>query len=248
LVGNLRKISHEGTKAQRIKTERIFSRRDTENTNRINKSLSPSGEGMGEGVKKGAAMKNSFVLGIEILSITACFVFGILWLLDSNNSYEPAIVVSGVVLALTEIYKRYSPSKPNEHDLQLFEEFCSLFTNGIADFYKRHDFATSFREDHWTPLGRYVDNWNNVEHEFVDKGLENASKKFYSAANKLGWAIANKTVSIGTGYLRSVKPDHIDKPIPDWIRRDAEEINALRRPFGKAYEAFIRLGRKKLYS
>lgn len=36
----------------------------------------------------------------------------------------------------------------NEHDIQLYEKYKALFvTNGIAEFYKSHDFFGSFRKD-----------------------------------------------------------------------------------------------------
>jgi hypothetical protein len=36
-------------------------------------------------------------------------------------------------------------------------------------------------------------------------------------------------------------------PTPDWVIRDAAAINALKLPFVKAHEKFVRLGKKRLY-
>jgi len=160
------------------------------------------------------------------------------------------IVIGLAVYVLNEKVGR-AVEKPNSKDIQLFEEFASLFAkNDRIRFYKEHDFLGSFREEFWKPLSEYVEIWNNAEHEYVDQEIEEASKKVYSSGYRLASTIAKNTVPIGrTGAARSVKPDHLGfGPTPDWVISDAKEINALAPPFVEAHEEFIRLGRKKLYS
>lgn len=135
----------------------------------------------------------------------------------------------------------------NDHDVELYEKYKALFVdNGVAEFYRQHNFLASFRENYWVPLSHYVDNWENVEHEFVDTRLQKKHRKAYEAAEKLGVAISKYTVSIGDGTFRSVKPDHVPKPIPESIKKEAKEINALKPAFAKAHRDFIRLANKKL--
>jgi len=136
------------------------------------------------------------------------------------------------------------------HDIELYEKYKSLFIeNGAAEFYKQHDFLGSFQEGYWRPLSRYVDNWDTVEHEFVDKELNNAHKNVYSRAFNLGITIANNTVPIGRGsHMRSVKPDYMPLgPTPDRIKEEAQEINNLVPSFTEAHEFFVRLANSKLY-
>jgi hypothetical protein len=136
------------------------------------------------------------------------------------------------------------------HDVELYEKYKSLFVeNGVAKFYRQHDFLGSLQEDYWRPLSHYLDSWDSVEHEFVNKELNKAHKNVYSRALKLGSTIAKYTVPIGRGgHMRSVKPDYMPLgPTPDHIKREAKDINELVPSFTEAHESFIRLANSKLY-
>ncbi|QUM81154.1 hypothetical protein HWV01_13090 [Moritella sp. 5] len=137
----------------------------------------------------------------------------------------------------------------NSHDVGLYEEYKQLFiSNGVAEFYRQHDFLGSFGEELWRPLSRYVDNWHTVEHEFTHKKLNKLHKKVYENAAELGGAIAKYTVPIGPGgHMRAVKPDYIPiGPIPEHIKEEAREINSLVPEFIKAHESFVRYANRKL--
>ena len=44
------------------------------------------------------------------------------------------------------------------HDLKLDQQYKELFIdNGLAEFYRHHDFLAAFRDDQWRPLSAYVD-------------------------------------------------------------------------------------------
>ncbi len=138
----------------------------------------------------------------------------------------------------------------SSHDIDLFEKYKNLFVkNGVAEFYRQHDFLGSFQNEYWRPLSSYVDHWHTVEYEFVDKKLNKDHKKVYSAAEKLGLAIAKYTVPIGkNGYLRSVKPDNLPfGPTPDHIVDEAKRINELVPAFIKAHTTFVKSANSKLF-
>lgn len=135
------------------------------------------------------------------------------------------------------------------HDIALYEKYKSLFIyNGLAEFYRQHDFLGAFSEDNWRPLSRYVDGWHTVENEFVNKSLNKLHKKVYASASELGGAIARNTVRIGPGgHMRSVKPDSM--PIgqtPEHIKEEAREINSLVPEFIKAHKSFVKYASHKL--
>jgi hypothetical protein len=138
----------------------------------------------------------------------------------------------------------------NAHDRELYEKYRALFlSNGIAEFYRRHDFMATFAESEWAPLSNYVDNWVGPEFEFVDKRLNKAHAAVKSAATRLGVSIAKNTVPIGNGHLRSVKPDYLPPgPTPDWIKREASEIQALVPAFMEAHDEFVKLAAKRLHT
>ena len=138
--------------------------------------------------------------------------------------------------------------KPNAKDIQLFEEFEYFFvTNDLIRFYMEHNFLESFDRRFIEPLYKFVETWDNAAHQFIDSELENERKRLHEAANVLGGTIAKNTVPNGRGLI-SVKPDHLaGGPTPDWVIRDANEINSLVPQFVELHENFIRLGRTKLY-
>jgi hypothetical protein len=153
--------------------------------------------------------------------------------------------ITGAIGLVREIFSL--SSSVNEHDVELYEGYKALFVkNGAAEFYRQHDFLTSFEEAYWKPLSHYVDSWDTVEHEFVNRKLRRTHAKVYKAAKALGIAIAKYTVPIGDGTLRSVKPDHVSKPIPDNLKEEARMINALRPAFAEAHQNFVRLANRKL--
>lgn len=137
----------------------------------------------------------------------------------------------------------------NSHDIDLYKKYKSIFiVNGVAEFYRQHDFLGSFPEDQWKPLSHYVDNWHAVDHEFVNRKLNKLHKKVYESASKLGVAIATNTVPIGSGgHFLSVKPDYTPVgPTPEHIKEEAKEINSLVPAFIKAHESFVKYANYKL--
>ncbi|MBT3039206.1 MAG: hypothetical protein KME37_09760 [Candidatus Thiodiazotropha sp. (ex Codakia orbicularis)] len=146
---------------------------------------------------------------------------------------------------------RNNTSNISQHDIDLYEEYKSLFiTNGVAKFYRQHDFLGAFQEDLWKPLSHYVDTWDTVEYEFVDKELDALHRKVYKSAYSLGTTIAGNTIPIGKdGHMRSVKPDNLPiGPTPEHILQEAQEINALTPEFYKCHEAFVKMASSKLYN
>lgn len=142
--------------------------------------------------------------------------------------------------------RRDVPADP--HDIELYARYKTLFiAGGVAEFYRQHDFLSSFPQARWSPLSQYVDTWDNVEHEFSDKQLQKAHRKVYGAALKLGSAIAKNTVPVGDGSSRSVKPDNLPLgPTPEDIKNEAKEINDAVPAFADAHRAFVRLANGRL--
>lgn len=157
--------------------------------------------------------------------------------------------LNSVLQALAELKIRgLILPKPNIKDVELFEEFLKLFTEGDKiRFFKEHDFLASFHAEDVQPLHCFVESWNNAAHEFVDGKIERARKRLYRKGRVLGTSIARGTVHHGDNLI-SVKPRGLPLgPTPDWVIRDAAAINALKLPFVKAHEKFVRLGKKRLY-
>ncbi len=144
----------------------------------------------------------------------------------------------------------YKFHKPNKHDIELYDKYKKLLIeNGSIRFYKNHEFQSSFKNEYWTPLSNYIDFWNSIEYEFVDKKLNDAHKNVYSAAFLLGQTIAECTFFIGEGnYMRCVRHDEIQGETPNDIKENAKNINELAKKFIEYHELFVKLAHSKLYN
>lgn len=157
------------------------------------------------------------------------------------------LLTIGLTVYLLNEWIGRSSGSPNIKDIQLFEEFVAFFAeSNLIRFYKEHDFLISFDPRYLEPLNDFIETWDNAVHQFVDRDLEKERQRLYESARALGLAIAGNTVPDRHGRI-SVIPDHVGKPIPDWVKRDAKEINELAPPFVEHHENFILLGRRKLY-
>jgi hypothetical protein len=48
---------------------------------------------------------------VEIFAIVCCLIFGLLWIISPDKPYEPPFAVSGLVLVITEFYRRRQKDK-----------------------------------------------------------------------------------------------------------------------------------------
>jgi hypothetical protein len=129
---------------------------------------------------------------------------------------------------------------PNKKDIELFENFSSLFSNNdLIRFYKEHDFSALTEKIKIDPLYEFVETWDNSRHKFVDLELEESRVMLYQSAFKLVTAITKNTTPKGHGYI-SVKPDHLSSgPTPQWVIDDGKEINSFAPDFVDKHENFI---------
>ncbi len=146
-----------------------------------------------------------------------------------------ALLAIGLTIYAVNNWMGGTSERPNTKDVQLFENFARLFSdNNLIRFYKEHDFLASFDHQYLEPLNEFIA-WDNAAYQFVNHDMEKARQELYTLALALGLAIANNTV-----------PNHVGQALPDWVKRDAKEINELASIFVEHHENFIRMGRKKL--
>ncbi|NOR45341.1 MAG: hypothetical protein GQ534_07110 [Candidatus Delongbacteria bacterium] len=137
----------------------------------------------------------------------------------------------------------------NRFDVGLYNELIELLSDsGVVKFLKEQDFNGSFLHDYIEPLIKFVILWDNPEHEFIDPDIEQKRVELLKSAKRLANKIANKTSYINAS-VQSVKPRHLlSGPMPDWVKRDAEEINQVADDFVEKYDEFVRFAKIKLYS
>jgi hypothetical protein len=133
------------------------------------------------------------------------------------------------------------------NDAALFlrlQEF--LPSHGAIDFIKHHDFGGSFILTDLDPVSRFVHEWNNPQHEFIDPVLEAQRANLLRAASYFANAIAFKTAP--RHAAQSAVPGHIDSdgPFPDWVKRDIRQIHQAAEALVDEHEKMMRLGRRML--
>lgn len=142
--------------------------------------------------------------------------------------------------------------RPSEHDKELFRRFLDeVAAEPTLRLFKTPDFDDSFRREDLRPLNTFVENWGGVEREFTDPKIEAEKKKLYAMAEGLATEISKRTTPIGDGSRSSVYSDSqrsqtvVDER-PSQVIEDARKLNAVAKPFGAAYESFVRLCRERL--
>lgn len=173
------------------------------------------------------------------------------WFLDGYFSgkveYEPLIVFLTLLAAIftKDMIKAKLGfgGESNNHDSVLFEEFLRIFPiNPTLFLLKEKDFGDSFPREDLQPLYKFVDTWNSVDKEFLNKKLEKERRSLYSAAEDLASEFAKRTVPIGEGDYISVFPDNLRGGLrPDHVIEDAKVLNQKAREFTPKYESFIRI-------
>lgn len=131
----------------------------------------------------------------------------------------------------------------SEKDINLLKEFSDIFTPQVVAFFRDHDFRGAFHTEPMNRLFLYADHWNTVEHEFIDKDLQSAQVPFREKAMKFARALAEYTTS--NQGMATVKPvGHDGGPLPDWVKAQAKELNALASEFVEAHQSFLRFARQ----
>lgn len=158
----------------------------------------------------------------------------------------------GVVLAKDPVRAHFAPRLETNsgHDKELFQSFLNLLPpNQTTRFFREHDFGGSFSKSDVAPLHAFVETWNSVDKEFLDRELEEKRKALYSFASQLATEISGRTVPINAGDFCSVFSDQqraTGQPRPAHVIEDARVLNEKSLLFVPIYEEFVRLCKAKL--
>ena len=195
---------------------------------------------------------------LENLITVAALILSEAWFLSGyfagNPEYEPAIVfiaALGVLLSKDPIKRKFGiDNNSRSHDQSVFQKFSEIFpAEPTLRFLKEHDFGGSFRRANIKSLNDFVETWDSIENEFLNKKLEKKKKELYSKAEKLATEIARRTVPLSGGELSSVYSDNLRNaggPRPKHVIEDAIILNEIATEFVPKYEEFVRFCRKVL--
>ena len=173
---------------------------------------------------------------------------------SGDPEFEPAIgfiFTLGALFTKDKIKEHFGLSSDSgNHDLDLFDVFQHVFpAEPTLRLLKETDFGASFRKESIQPLYRFVETWDSVETEFLNKKLEKEKKALYKAAKELANEFVTRTAPVGNGDFISVFPDYLrDGPRPPDVIEDARVLNQKSRVFVPKYEAFVRKCQAKMKS
>lgn len=136
-------------------------------------------------------------------------------------------------------------SHPN--DVQLFERLLEVLpSKTFIEFLKQHDFLLDFQLEGVDPLRRFINEWDNAEHEFQDSELEELRKSLMDAGNDLSYKISKYTSQNNSGW-QAVRPDrlkHVEEH-EERFRKEAGIIDAASDEFVRIHQELVRKGRQK---
>ncbi|AQT58895.1 hypothetical protein [Cellvibrio sp. PSBB023] len=180
-------------------------------------------------------------------------LFNVAWFLWNPEGWkfewEPIVAFT---LTLAGFIAADIHDKPKEttspNDIALFKKFQEcLPINGAIKFIKEHDFLGSFTIEEISPFNRFVYEWENPEHEFIDIELEALRKELYGLIKEFTQAIGRYSSPNSMGR-QSVRV-HSQEGIPEFEKKFEQEagiINNAASAVEACHSNLIRVGRKKL--
>ena len=133
------------------------------------------------------------------------------------------------------------------NDIRLLNDFLCLMPSGtFIEFLKQHDFLLDFKMEDLSPLRKFINEWDNTEHEFQDIELENIRTDLL----KYGIDFFNKVceyTSPNDAGRQAVRVDRLKhvKEHEDRFREEAKIINDASGEFVKIHQKLTEEGRKK---
>lgn len=180
-------------------------------------------------------------------------LFNVAWFLWNPEGWEfewepiVAFTLTFAGFIAADIHDRpKETAHPN--DVALFKKLQEcLPANTAIKFIKEHDFLGTFTIEEISPFNRFVYEWDNPEHEFLDLELEKLRKELYRLVKEFTQAIGRYSSPNSKGR-QSVRVNS-QQGIPEFEKRFEQEagiINCAASAVEECHSNLIRLGRKKL--
>ncbi len=116
----------------------------------------------------------------------------------------------------------------------------------MTEFLKQHDFLLDFKIETLDPLRKFINEWDNAEHEFEDSELEELRKSLMATGKDLSEKISIYTSPNYSGFqaVRVDKLKHIEEH-EERFRKEAKIINSASNEFVRIHQELVRKGRQK---
>jgi hypothetical protein len=182
---------------------------------------------------------------IQILNGFA-LVIGILWYVFKPD-FEPALTSVGLLASLIGLIVEERVSTVREVDRALFLTFKeTLPSNGSISFVDQNNFAGfPFELKELRDLDRFVHEWGDAEHEFLNRKLEVKRKQLLKLVKKFLGVIALQTFPTHTSGWNSV-PEEWETEQPERFHKVVNQLHTLAGQIVAAHQDLIRMARRKL--
>jgi len=158
---------------------------------------------------------------IKYAILAALLLTTVWWAKTGALDSRPAFFLALAAYIGADIYSLKKPSDSINHDRTIFKNFLSAFpSNGSIRFIKNNNFAGfSFNMEALNDIDRFYYEWNDAEHEFLDKKLEIIKKNLYKEVSLLENLIAVNTFPTHNRGWSTVPPE--------WEEEDPERFNTV---------------------
>ncbi|WP_440531809.1 hypothetical protein [Variovorax sp. YR566] len=181
---------------------------------------------------------------VRLVSAILAVVFYGLWSYGVPGRFDAFAGFAGAVFVLTTVVEFRKPTL-TPHDHRLFAEFKSLFADSsLIPVFRSHDFLLPFRKAGVDPLYTVDAIWGDAAHSFNDKALEGKRVAFVRAASELAQEIARGTIPKGA-YVTVIPREMDPENLADWVKQDAQAINAKVPAFIQSHEELLRIGTQR---
>jgi len=136
-------------------------------------------------------------------------------------------------------------------DRRLLEEFQTLLpsAHGAAAFLREHDLGANFRWDDLTPLGQFIQQWDNAEHRFHDDEVDTERGRLLALASDFLARLSLESGPEVGGWQSVVSGQYRDDfrlgGRPDDLRR-VNALNAMATEVYEQHQRFIENARRRL--
>lgn len=178
------------------------------------------------------------------------------------STVEPLVGLGLIALALTHnLANKFLTQKESEFaledsrerqqvDARLFKKFLEDFpSNGYTiPFLRDHDLSGAYHERNLTDMNKFVDNWDNVEHHFLDKETEDKRAELWEKCRAFTYFLAIHSYDLNGGPMFSCVPDVCRGAwnYPEHVDQTLRELNEKATECYKLHQGFVIFTRQRL--
>ncbi len=187
-------------------------------------------------------MRIKILKAINLLAL----LLSVAWM-ATNPDWDSAISTVGLIATMIGLEVRQEQTRIQHPDIQLFRKFLAALPSDGDMYYVSHeDMGGPIDMDQLNQLRRFKYDWNNAEHEFIDRDLESKRKilrnlieEFYSYLGQTTWQVKD------TRFQRV--PQEWQYEQPERFRQAVDRLNSHADEIFHLHQDLVRTGKKKLH-